>query len=89
MAQTGNGTNLFPPMNDGSANGVGMIDGHDGNKYIFQTPEGVRSASDGSGLDMSGVVYFDVLHGNTAHNVSHENPDVGGIPDDGGFGDPA
>lgn len=34
----GNIKNLFPPGNDGKQQGVGMIDGDDGNSFVFQTP---------------------------------------------------
>lgn len=34
----GNLDNLFPPGNNGTAHGVGMITGNDGSSYVFQTP---------------------------------------------------
>ncbi|PCJ24589.1 MAG: hypothetical protein COA97_09410 [Flavobacteriales bacterium] len=38
MAQDGDLKNLYPPGNNGTSRGVGMIDGDDGKNYVFQTP---------------------------------------------------
>ncbi|KJS05829.1 MAG: hypothetical protein VR77_07170 [Flavobacteriales bacterium BRH_c54] len=55
---TGDLKELFPPGNKGTSQGVGMIDGHDGKKYVFQTP------NDNSGQELVlGPISFNVVNG--------------------------
>ncbi len=38
MAHNGTVTNLYPPTNNGTSRGAGMIDGDTGDNLVFQTP---------------------------------------------------
>lgn len=38
MAYNGTVKNLFPPHNNGTSRGAGMIDGDTGSNLVFQTP---------------------------------------------------
>ncbi|MEX2341181.1 MAG: hypothetical protein WD605_02570 [Candidatus Paceibacterota bacterium] len=65
-AATGELKNMFPPGNNGTVRGVGMIDGHDGNKYVFQTPRD----NGGQELKEGDEVFFEPGNGRTAHSVA-------------------
>lgn len=64
---TGKLTQLFPPGNTGTAQGVGMIDGDDGNKYVFQTP----GDNNGKAL-VEGSISFNVVNGRFIDSVTQE-----------------
>jgi CspA family cold shock protein len=68
-AATGDLTNIFPPGNKGTARGVGMIDGHDGNKYVFRTP----GDNDGKELKEGDEVFFEPGNGRKVHSVTQES----------------
>ncbi|MGE0560787.1 MAG: hypothetical protein AB7O47_03140 [Flavobacteriales bacterium] len=77
MAQTGDLKNLFPPGNTGLIQGVGMIDGHDGNSYVFQTPQ------DNSGKELSiGKISF-TLSENGRHIESVSQGGIVIVPPEG------
>lgn len=64
---TGDLKELFPPGNKGTSQGVGMIDGHDGNKYVFQTP------NDNGGKELVlGPISFNVINGRFIDSVTQE-----------------
>ncbi|HEY9081861.1 MAG TPA: hypothetical protein VIN73_00890 [Vicingaceae bacterium] len=68
---TGDLKELFPPGNKGTSQGVGMIDGHDGKKYVFQTP------NDNSGQELVlGPISFNVVNGRFIDSVTQtsDNP---------------
>ena len=69
---TGKLENLFPPGNNGTAQGVGMINGHDGNKYVFQTP----GDNNGQALRENCDISFNVVNGRFIDSVSQsaDNP---------------
>ena len=68
-ALRGKGTNLFPPMNDGKINGVGMIDGDDGNNYVFKTP----GDNNGETLTEGSIIYFDLDDKGNISSVSNDS----------------
>ena len=71
-AQTGNIKDIHPPTNDGTRNGVGFIDGDDGKKYVFHTPED----NNGELLTVGSIVFFTLSeNGKHIESVSHTNPD--------------
>ncbi|NCP46485.1 MAG: hypothetical protein COW67_05255 [Flavobacteriales bacterium CG18_big_fil_WC_8_21_14_2_50_32_9] len=68
---TGDLKQLYPPGNKGTTQGVGMIDGHDGNKYVFQTP------NDNGGKELVlGSISFNIVNGRFIDSVtqSADNP---------------
>ena len=69
-AQQGTIKDLFPPGNNGQIQGVGIIDGDDGNHYVFKTPEDNNGAS----LTEGQLVTFDVTNGRHATNVICTSP---------------
>jgi hypothetical protein len=64
----GNLDNLFPPGNNGTSHGVGMITGNDGKHYVFQTP----SDNDGQVLTL-GPISFVVTNGRHIDSVSQSS----------------
>jgi len=61
MAQTGSIKNMFPPTNNGTKRGAGMIDGGDSPDKVFQTP----GDNNGMILSVGQTVTFEVdEHGN-------------------------
>ena len=75
MAQTGDLKNLFPPGNTGLTQGVGMIDGHDGKKYVFQTPQDNANQS----LTIGTITFTLSENGKHIESVTQETPG-GGTP---------
>lgn len=67
-AATGNLKNIFPPGNNGSTRGVGMIDGHDGNKYVFRTP----GDNGGKELIIDATISFNVVNRRLIDSVTQE-----------------
>ena len=65
---TGDLKELFPPGNKGTSQGVGMIDGHDGNKYVFQTP----GDNGGKELVVGSTISFNVVNGRFIDSVTQE-----------------
>jgi cold shock CspA family protein len=61
--------NMFPPGNKGTSQGVGMIDGHDGNKYVFHIPGG----NGGTELTEGDEVFFELGNGRKVHSVTQES----------------
>lgn len=68
-AATGTLKNIFPPGNKGAVRGVGMIDGHDGNKYIIQTPVD----NGGQELNEGDEVSFELGNGRTVRSITQES----------------
>ena len=71
-AATGNIKDIHPPTNDGTRNGVGFIDGDDGNTYVFHTPRD----NSGKVLAEGDLVFFTLSeNGKRIESVSLTNPD--------------
>ena len=69
---TGDLKDIFPPGNKGTSQGVGMIDGHDGKKYVFQTP----NDNGGKELVVGSTISFTIVNGRHIEGVSQsaDNP---------------
>lgn len=68
MAQGGVLDELYPPGSTGVVNGVGMITGNDGKKYIFQTP----GDNNNQPLTKGVAITFTVTNGRHIESVSQK-----------------
>ena len=68
---TGDLKNVYPPGNKGTAYGVGIIAGDDGNIYVFQTPQD----NGGMALEIGNKIFFELDNGQTATGLTDEIKD--------------
>ena len=63
---------MYPPTNDGTHNGAGMIEGDDGSSYVFQIP----GDNNGELLNASDAIFYTLSDdGQHIASVSQINPD--------------
>lgn len=60
---------VFPPGNNGTSNGVGIIVGEDGNQYVFQTPRDNNNQV----LTVNSPIYFTLVNGKHVESVSQDS----------------